>query len=386
MKPFLQALISICLVVMYTQVHAQSITNVRARPEGKQVIIQYDLTGPATESYTISVFISEDNATWLGPLNTVSGAVGTGIRPGVGKKIVWQPLSDYDYIKGNIRFKVKAKGNGEAPPPKPITTNAIEPDMVFVQGGNFIMGSKKDEPNGQDDEKPRREVQVSSFYMGKYEVTYGEFKTFVNETNYKTDAEKGDGSFISTGSTWTKKPGVNWRHDAQGVARDIDEKRHPVIHVSWNDAQAYIRWLNQNTGKSYRLPTEAEWEYAAKGGAKGQGYLYSGSNSIGLVAWYNENSGNKTHPVGQKQANELGIFDMTGNVCEWCQDWYDASYYAGRPELDVDPQGAASTQMRVYRGGHFGHSSAFCHVARRRGYGPGLRDGYLGFRLVLPSR
>jgi formylglycine-generating enzyme required for sulfatase activity len=375
---------------------AQSITNVQARQAGKVAVISYDLNGPATESYQISLYMSKDNGnTWLGPLKTVRGNVGSGIKPGNGKKITWEVLADYEYITGNVRFKVKAKGNALVPP-KPIANTAIEPEMVFVQGGTFIMGSPKDAHDIRNNEKPCHEVQVSSFYMGKYEVTYGEFKTFVAETGYRTDADEDGGSYIwnmnnsdiwnYSRTGWQKKAGVNWKYDAQGQIRDIDKKRHPVIHVSWNDAQAYISWLNQKTGKNYRLPTEAEWEYAARGGVKSQGYLYSGSNSIGRVAWYTENSGEKTHPVGQKQANELGIFDMAGNVWEWCQDWYDAAYYAGRPELDVNPQGPSSGQYRVIRGGSWTDSPYDCRVANRLTNTPDYRNSGLGFRLALPSR
>lgn len=235
------------------------------------------------------------------------------------------------------------------------------------------MGSGKNDADAQSDEKPRHEVEVSFFYMSKYELTYGEFKTFVNETSYQTDADKHAGSY-------------SWKKDAQGQPRDIDEKRHPVIHVSWNDAQAYIQWLNGKTGKTYRLPTEAEWEYAARGGAKSNGYLYSGSNSIGTVAWYNEYSNHQTHPVGQKQANELGIYDLTGNVWEWCQDWYNGDYYTGRPDLDMNPQGATTGEIRVYRGGSWDNVPVTCRVARRGGSLRGNRGFSLGFRLVLPSR
>jgi sulfatase modifying factor 1 len=275
--------------------------------------------------------------------------------------------------------------------PAHLTTKAIEPELVFVQGGKFIMGSKKDDPDAKIDEKPRHEVKLSSFYMGKYEVTFGEFKTFVNETGYKTDADKTGGSYFYSATTglWETRLGTNWKYDAQGQPRDIDEKHHPVIHVSWNDAQAYIRWLNKKTGKSYRLPKEAEWEFAAKGGTKSQGNVYSGSNNIGLVAWYYENSGKRTHPVGEKQANELGIYDMTGNVSEWCQDWYDITYYISRPDLDVNPAGPAGGNpgnVRVFRGGCWYYNPASSRVAYRDWNGPSYRSINLGFRLVLPSK
>jgi formylglycine-generating enzyme required for sulfatase activity len=274
--------------------------------------------------------------------------------------------------------------------PAHLTTKAIEPELVFVQGGKFIMGRKKDDPDAYIDEKPRHEVKVSSFYMGKHEVTYWEFKTFVKETGYRTDADKGGygdiGYEVHGINSVRNLAGINWKYDAQGELRDIDEKRHPVIHVSWNDAQAYIRWLNKRTGKKYRLATEAEWEFAAKGGTKSQGYVYSGSNIIGLVAWYGENSENGTHPVGEKQANELGIYDMTGNVDEWCNDWYDPYYYTSRPDLDVNPPGGIPDDFRIIRGGSHISSPVSCHIAHRSLGEPGHRSYMLGFRLVLPFK
>jgi formylglycine-generating enzyme required for sulfatase activity len=369
---------------------AQTISNVKATQQGREVLIAYDILGAvSTEKFTVQVFVGTDQG-WQGPLKAVKGNAGPNVPGGCCKKITWMALDEYQAFSGNYSFKVVAEPatRKEEEKPRPKSTTAIEPELVFVQGGNFYMGSKKDAPDAGYYEKPRHEVQVSSFYMSKYEVTYGEFKTFVNETGYQTDADKDGGSYIWNVTTkeWETKAGVNWKYDAQGQPRDIDEKRHPVIHVSWNDAQAYMNWLNSKTGKSYRLPTEAEWEFAARGGTKSQGYLYSGSNSINLVAWYNENSGNGTHPVGEKQANELGIFDMTGNVWEWCQDWYDASYYAGRPDLDVNPPGGSPAQFRVNRGGGWYFTPDYCRVAYRSNHSPDGRSGNLGFRLVLPSR
>jgi formylglycine-generating enzyme required for sulfatase activity len=155
----------------------------------------------------------------------------------------------------------------------------------------------------------------------------------------------------------------------------------PVEDVSWNKAQAFIEKLNQKTGKHYRLPTEAEWEYAARGGSKSNGYTYSGSNDISSVAWYTDNGGSKTHPVGQKQANELGIYDMSGNIWEWCQDWFGADYYSSSPT--ENPQGPSWGSLRVYRGGSWSSTAQYCRVASRNFYAPGFRDFLIGFRLVL---
>lgn len=268
------------------------------------------------------------------------------------------------------------------------TTKVVEPELAFVQGGKFFMGSKKDDPDAGNEEKPQHEVLLSSFYMGKYEVTFDEFKTFVNETGYKTDADKDGGSnfWNSTKRKWEIKPGLNWKFNSQGHTLDIDEKRLPVIHISWNDTQAYIQWLNQKTGKTYRLPTEAEWEFAAKGGMNSHGYVYSGSNNIDIVAYYNTNSGKQPHSVGEKQSNELRIFDMTGNVWEWCEDWYDSTYFAGRPDLDVNPSGGIPDRYRVIRGGSWNNPPVDCRVTSRRRITPDYRSSRLGFRLVLPSK
>jgi formylglycine-generating enzyme required for sulfatase activity len=154
----------------------------------------------------------------------------------------------------------------------------------------------------------------------------------------------------------------------------------PVEKVSWDDVQDFIRKLNAQTGKRYRLPTEAEWEFAARGGNRSGGYKYAGSNSLGNVAWYDDNAGNKTHPVGQKTPNELGIYDMSGNVWEWCSDWY-GSYSSG---AQSNPTGASSGSYRVDRGGGWRSAAAGCRVAARGYNSPGYSYDDLGFRLVLP--
>ena len=143
--------------------------------------------------------------------------------------------------------------------------------------------------------------------------------------------------------------------------------------------QEFIKKLNQKTGANFRLPTEAEWEYAARGGNKGNGYKYSGSNNIGSVAWYTDNSGDKTHPVGQKTPNELGIYDMTGNVWEWCQDWY--GNYSSSSQ--TNPKGPSSGSYRVLRGGGWYINARSCRVSIRYSFNPGGRYASFGFRLVL---
>ena len=255
-------------------------------------------------------------------------------------------------------------------------------EMVYVEGGTFQMGSPDNEIGRETDEK-LHEVRLSSFYIGKFEVTVAQFKQFIDETSYKTDADKrssGYGSYFVKYSDWIVKDGVNWKCDVDGELRPQGEFNQPVIHVSWNDASAFAGWLSGKTNKTYRLPTEAEWEYAARGGNKSAGYRYAGSNSIDEVAWIDDNSGKKTHNVGQKKGNELGIFDMTGNVWEWCRDRFNYDYYSNSPTNNpYSLKGFGS----VIRGGGWHNNWLYCRVAFRTSYGLDYRSQNIGFRLVL---
>ena len=227
------------------------------------------------------------------------------------------------------------------------TKNGVDIEMVPVEGGTFTMGCTNEQGDDcWDDEKPAHSVTLSGFYMGKYEVTQAQWKAVM-------------------GSNPSRFKGDNL----------------PVENVSWDDVQAFIRKLNQLTGKRYRLPTEAEWEYAARGGNQSRGYKYAGGNDISSVAWYDGNSGERTHPVGKKRPNELGLYDMSGNVWEWCSDWYDEDYYGNSPQNN--PQGPASGSFRVGRGGSWGHIAIGCRSAYRDDDALDYRSDALGFRLVL---
>ena len=223
----------------------------------------------------------------------------------------------------------------------------ISIDMVRVEAGTFTMGATPEmkDPDYDYDEKPTHQVTLTNdYYIGKYEVTQALWQAVM-------------------GSNPSKFKGDNL----------------PVENVSWKDCQEFLSKLNNTTGKTFRLPTEAEWEYAARGGKKNRGYLYSGSNNISDVAWYSDNSDNKTHAVGSKQANELGIYDMSGNVYEWCQDC-KGSYSSSS---QVNPTGAASGSYRVRRGGYWSSSARYCRSSDRSSSSPGYRDFDLGLRLVL---
>ena len=260
------------------------------------------------------------------------------------------------------------------------TVNGVTFEMIAVKGGTFTMGGTAEQgSNAESDEKPTHSVTLSDYYIGKFEVTVELFRTFINETNYRTDADKEGWSYVWTGSSWEKKNGVNWKCDANGKVRSSSEDNHPVIHVSWNDAKSFCEWLARKTSQTFRLPTEAEWEYAARGGNKSNGYKYSGGNNIDNVAWYTSNSGGKTHQVGTKSPNELGIYDMSGNVWEWCQDWY--GNYSSSSQSN--PTGSSSGSSRVLRGGSWGGSAGDCRVSNRNRSNPDRRYDSHGFRLVL---
>jgi formylglycine-generating enzyme required for sulfatase activity len=239
-------------------------------------------------------------------------------------------------------------------------------EMVRIPGGSFPMGSL----SGKNDERPPHRVCINTFYLAKTAVTVGQFRAFVNESGYRTEAERGDGSVVFTGRTWEKRHGANWLKP--GFSQNDS---HPVTCVSWNDCQEFIRWLNAKSGGRYRLPTEAEWEYAARGGRNG-----NGDGDLGRFAWFEGNSGGSTHPVGQKQPNVSDIYDMIGNVWEWCSDWY--GNYPTSPQLD--PRGAADGTLRVNRGGAW-YGAAWACRTRRGKNTPDDRGNGLGFRLAADA-
>lgn len=223
------------------------------------------------------------------------------------------------------------------------TVNGVQFTMVEVGGGTFTMGATSEQgSDAWDEEKPAHEVTLSDYYIGQTEVTQ---------------------------ALWEAVMGSN-PSDSKGG-------NLPVERVSWDDCQVFIQKLNQLTGKQFRLPTEAEWEYAARGGRKSRGYKYAGGNNIDSVAWCDGNSGNETHPVATKQANELGIYDMSGNVLEWCSDW--CGDYTSSSQSD--PQGSSSGSFRVIRGGCYYNFARNCRVSYRISNTLDYRCGYLGLRL-----
>ena len=222
--------------------------------------------------------------------------------------------------------------------------NGVSFTMIPVEGGTFTMGATSEMENPDDNEKPTHQVTLSSYYIGETEVTQALWKAVM---------------------------------DSNPSGLEGDDL--PVEYVSWNDCQTFISKLNALTGKNFRLPTEAEWEFAARGGNQSRHTQYSGSSRIDDVAWYDGNSGDKPHPVKTKQPNELGIYDMTGNVWEWCQDWDDDH----SSHAQTNPTGASSGYGRVCRGGCWGGSPEYSRSSYRDDSSPDYFCNLLGLRLVL---
>jgi len=216
--------------------------------------------------------------------------------------------------------------------------------MVYVEGGSFEMGTY----GGSNDEKPRHKIVLTGFSIGRYEVTQ---------------------------AMWTKvmgnDPDVNYFAGCDSC---------PVEKVSYLSIALFLEKLNALTGQEFRLPTEAEWEFAARGGVHSKSFRYSGGNNINDIAWYELNAGAHTHVVGTKTPNELGIYDMSGNVWEWCSDWYAPDYYAHSSMQN--PEGPATARFRVIRGGSWYYDKAGLRTTDRDKGDPALRYGYVGFRLA----
>ena len=227
------------------------------------------------------------------------------------------------------------------------TVNGVTFSMVHVEGGTFTMGATEEEDADYQVfvGSPKHQVNLSSYNIGQTEVTQ---------------------------ELWVAVMGSN-------PSQNGSDLQCPVNCVTWDDCYTFISRLNELTGLRFRLPTEAEWEFAAKGGMNTRGYIYSGSDDIDEVAWININSDNHCHPVGNKKANELGLYDMNGNVDEWCHDWY--SLYTAEPV--VDPTGPETGRSRIHRGGNWNEGSALCRLTQRNGYAPGTIRNYMGLRLVL---
>ena len=312
-----------------------------------------------------------------------------------------------------VLFTMAATAWGETKePPKKLAVDlggGVKMELVLIPAGEFKMGSSESAEDtaaffnktyGEDllaadlfkDEHPQHRVRITRpFYLGTYHATRGQFRQFVEATDYKTDGEKdGKGAWGYNGEKFEQKPEYTWRN-----AGFEQSDEHPVVNVSWNDAVAFCEWLSRKEGKTYRLPTEGQWEYACRAGTMMR--YYSGDDSetlaqVGNVAdatakakfpsWKTIEAKDGyvfTAPVGQFRPNAFGLYDMHGNAWQWCQDWYRGDYYAVSPT--DDPKGPDSGSNRVLRGGGWFSIARLCRAAGRIHYEPGHRDDNLGFRV-----
>ena len=254
--------------------------------------------------------------------------------------VAWMEIPKYKHSNSSKKVNRSSKSI------ETFTVNGISFNMIYVKGGTFTMGATLEQiDDASFHEKPAHQVTLSDYRIGETQVTQ---------------------------KLWQAVMGNN-------PSCFIGNLQRPVENVSWNECQEFIKKLNQLTHKKFRLPTEAEWEYAARGGNKSRGYKYAGSNTLDDVAWYDGNSGGTTHPVKQKQANELGLYDMSGNVLEWCQDWYGD--YLSSPQ--TNPAGPSDGDFRVLHGGSWHSLTWYCRVSSRLNFTPTNRCSNLGFRLVL---
>lgn len=236
-----------------------------------------------------------------------------------------------------------------------ISANAFSqalPEMVKVEGGTFIMGD--DESLGDSTERPAHKVTLKTFRIARTETTVSQWQLFCN----------------ATARLMPDPPLWGWGDN------------HPIVNISWEDAVAYCKWLSDSTKKIYRLPTEAEWEYAARGGKNGKGFIYAGGQSMYMIGWYDENSNSGTQPVAQKRPNELGLYDMSGNVWEWCSDWF--APYSGQEQ--TNPTGPTSNDnqyFKVLRGGSWNYISDGCRLSNRNYFSADSKLSDYGFRVVM---
>ena len=258
--------------------------------------------------------------------------------------------------------------------------------MVFIKGGCYHMGDSFGD--GKDDEKPVHEVCVDDYYLGEHELTVGEFREFVNETSYRTDSENIDGCYYWTGFEWKKDRNKYW--DNTGY---FQTDKSPVTCVSWNDANKFMEWKKRKTSFDYRLPTEAEWEYAAREGGR-MIRFGTGKNTIGpedanfnvslkFKRPYSRSGVSRDNPVAIKSfpPNSLGLYDMSGNLWEWVSDWYDNDYYSNSPK--DNPKGPSSGSFRVGRGGSWDNEPWYVRTTYRGGFDPSCWKLHMGFRLAL---
>ena len=324
---------------------ATRVEHVRFEQQGDKVLVFYDLHG-SEEAYTITLKGSSDGGKRFDIVpKTLSGDVGENVSSGTGKQIVWEALKDVEkLIGGNFVFAVTASWEGGGM------------EMMWIEPGTFTMGSPSWEPDRDSDEGPQHKVTISrGFWLGKYEITQGQWEAVMGTR------------------PWAGRDYVT------------ENPNNPAVYISWNDVQAFITKLNKEEGSEvYRLPTEAEWEYACRAGTTTRWSFGEDESQLPDYAWYHDNAWKAAkkyaRAVGTKLPNPWRLYDIYGNVCEWCSDWYDSSYYS-KWSL-TDPTGPPPRSRRIYRGGGFDYFAKATRSADRDGLTPVHRRADVGARLV----
>lgn len=351
-------------------------TYVAQRIDGSKLVdIQYDLFDANNDVCDVTLLLSDNGGASFDLIidsQNISGDIGTGINPGVGKHIIWDAGAEDNVFNDNqFVYKFVAEEYSIAMPA----------DLIYLPGGTYIMGDTQGA--GEPVELPTHSVSLNSFYMHKYLVTQGEYSAIMG-SNPASGYGEGDNYPVYSVTWYSALKYCNLLSLSQGLipCYVINGSKDPgdwgevptVGNASWNEA--ICDW----GANSYRLPTEAEWEYAARGATNNPDYLYSGSNDINVVAWYDgNNSPNGTKPVGIKAPNSFGIYDMSGNLFEWGWDWYSEDYYSISPS--DNPLGPESGTLRIARGGRFNSPASTCRVAHRNFRSPYNTSYGLGFRV-----
>jgi sulfatase modifying factor 1 len=426
MKNVTLSLLLCSFVVAWTAPPAEAnsapvVSNVTAaqRTDGSKIVdIRYNLADADGNACTVTVQASSDGgATWTVPITAVSGAVGGGITPGSGKHITWNCATDLPGASGT-QYKVRVSADdGQAPT-----------GMVLIPGGSFQMGNAFT-GEGDSDELPVHTVYVSPYYIDACEVTNTQYKDALNWAKAQGNLITVTGGVVYKYNSGTSYPycdtttnssysRITWNGSTFGVV--AGKENHPMVMVSWYGAVAYANWRSAMEGRplcynlsdwscnfaaaGYRLPTEAEWEKAARGGAAGHRFPWSDTDFIqharanyySSTSYSYDNSPTRgyhptfatggypyTSPVGYFAPNGYGVYDMAGNVWEWCHDWYSSFYYSISPSSN--PTGPASGSYRVRRGGSWYHGASHCRCAYRSYSSPDDRFDSYGFRLALDS-
>jgi len=318
------------------------VKNVFAAQNFNDIIVAYDLLSDnESQKYTVTLYCSTNGGKVFGdPIINAKGDVGFNVSPGEGKKIIWDVLDEFNqFVYDDVVFKVRAWAN---------TSDFM--DLVLIEGGSFTMGNA----SGQEDEKPAHEVQLSNFYISKYEITVKQYEEF---------CEKKGRNMPESNSEW----------------RD----NHPMTYVSWEDAKEYCNWLSELTGDKYRLPTEAEWEYVAEGGIYNKSTSKIETEDIDEYAWHKRNTGGFSHSeVGLLKANVLGVYDIIGNVWEWCEDWYHKDYYSFSPKLNPKGPQSGRYKVKVARGCSYDNYPESITRTVRIFVTYTKQENHIGFRVV----